>query len=496
MRVLLINPPWDRLRGVNPDASFPLGLGYLASILRNDDVDVMIYNGEDVDPAVIKQSRVANLMQAHDVYLSALKDDSHPVWIEVGKLLTEYSPDIIGIYTMTPMIGSALKIAQIFKKLNAAGKVVLGGPHPSLLPDEVLQYDVIDFAIRGEGEQTLSMLCKAINKGDVKFSDISGLSFKVDGVIKHNNARNLIKDLDIIPFPSKDLLFFPDRVRKRFLGAVIASRGCPYRCSFCSVRKIWGKGVRYRSPENVYKEIEAIVKKFNQYDFVFWDDSLTVNKKKLLELCDLLKKAPFDIKWACSTRVDLVDEEILTRMKEAGCGEIGIGIESGSERMLKKINKDITIPSALKASDLLTKMHFSWAAFYMIGFPGETIEDMRATFDLMKKMTPSNIIFSIFAPFPGNDFYDEMKNSGILPDHIDWNIFYKHSPDNYFSKTVPRDEFVTMVKEISGYVDKYNNSFMTQFKRVRYRLPLILKSGNRYLLRSFLNFIKRKLGLG
>jgi len=494
MRVLLINPPWDRLRGVNPDASFPLGLGYLASVLREEGFDVMIYNGEDVDPNVVKQSRVGNLLKTHDLYLSALKDDENPVWQEVKVLLSDYSPDLVGIYTMTPMIGSTVKIAGIFKKLFADGMVAVGGPHPSLLPDDVLKEPDIDFAVRGEGEATVVELCRSLTSLSPPYDEIDGLSYKKDGEIKHNKPRELINELDTIPFPAKDLLLFPERARQRFLGAITATRGCPYRCSFCSVRKIWGRGIRFRTPENVVEEIEDLVKKKNQYDFVFWDDSLTVNKKWTLQLCDLLKRAPFRIKWACSTRVDLIDEEILTRMKEAGCGEIGIGIESGSDRMLKKIKKDMTLEDALKASDLLNKMKFSWAAFFMVGFPDETLQDMMETFELIKKISPSNIIFSIFAPFPGSEFYESMKSKNILPEEIDWNAFYKHSPENYLLETVPRENFLDIVKEISDYVDRYNNSFLTQFKRVRYRLPLIFKRGNRYLLRSSLNFIRRKLG--
>jgi len=494
MRVLLINPPWDRLRGVNPDTSFQLGLGYLASALRDNGIDVMIYNAEDVDPDVIKQSRVKSLMDTHDLYLKALKNDDHPVWKEVEKLISDYNPDLLGIYTMTPMIGSTVKIASIFKSLYPGRKVAAGGPHPSLLPDEVLGYPEIDFAVRGEGEVTIVELCNELSKPNPDFKKIDGLSYRENGSILNNSDRQLIKDLDELTFPAKDLLFFPERARHRFIGAMTATRGCPYRCAFCSVQKIWGRGIRYRSPTNVYAEIESLVIKKKQYDFVFWDDSLTVKRKWLFELCDLLIDAPFNIKWGCSTRVDLIDEEMLERMKEAGCGEIGIGIESGSESMLKRIKKDMKLEDALKASDLLNKKKFSWAAFFMVGFPEEEIEDIQATFSLMKRIKPSNIIFSIYAPFPGNEFYEEMKVKNLLPEKIDWNTFYKHSPENYLLDTIPRDEFLEIVKDISDFVDKYNNSFITQFKRVKYRLPLLFKRGNLYLLRSSFNFIKRKMG--
>ncbi len=465
MKVLLINPPFQRLKGIRT-SYFPLGLGYLAAVLAQRQIDVKIYNAENPsndECAGLKSTSF--LMAMHNSYLEALKNENHLVWSEVTNVISEFQPDIVGMSVMTSKYSSALEITNICKKINHNIIIIWGGFHPSIRPDEVLSNYNVDFVVRGEGERTLTELVGSISECNKNYHEIDGLSFRKDGVIIHNKPRSLIQNLDEIPAPARNLSLKDKLYSPKDLNMLISSRGCPFRCTYCGASNIWGRMVRARSSGNVIKEMEDMIEQFGIREFYFVDDSFTVNRARVIELCEVIRRKGLDITWRCATRVDLIDTELIKEMKKAGCSGLHLGIETGSQRMLKCIKKGITLDQVKNAIQILRKNRMDWRAYFMVGFPQETIEDIKETMKFMKEIDPPAIDLSIFTPYPGTELFEDVMRLGFMPENPDWSQFDHQSPDNYFTKNIARNEFEEIVKQLSGEVDKLNNRFSALARR-------------------------------
>jgi len=477
MRILLIEPPFDRLKKVKT-FYFPIGLGYIATVLNKEGFYARIYNaelGKETFPKIDKNFYEA-LLDRYPRYISALNNDNHYVWKEIKHVIKNFKPDIVGITTKTAKYPSAIKIAKLCKSLDKDSYVVLGGPHPTIMPTEVMKNKEIDFLIRGEGEQTFLELCTEIKTGKHRFNDIKGLSFKKSNEIVHNSDRSLIADIDTLPIINRSLVLRPELYTPRMMGDIVTSRGCPYNCSFCSQDKIWKRKVRFRSLDMVIKEIALIKNKFNTKYFYFWDDTFTFNRKRTMALCKRLMKSKFDINWGCTTRVDAVDNDLLKLMKNTGCGNIDIGIESGSQRMLDLMNKRITVKQVLNAVDLINRNNILCNTFFMAGLPDETKEDLEKTINLIRHLNVSIVCLSIYTPYPGSPFYYKLKKDNLIPKNYDWAKFSHHSPYNWFSSNISQQEFIEIVRKISVLVDKKNNRFLRKVNSIRHRIRFFLRN--------------------
>ena len=194
------------------------------------------------------------------------------------------------------------------------------------------------------------------------------------------------------------------------MGLIMTSRGCPYGCTYCSTDT---RRVSYRSIDNVLKEIRLVKEKYGTSQFSFKDDSFTVNRKRVEDLCDRLIKEKFNINWECNTRVNLINDDLLLKMKRAGCNSIKVGIESGSERVLKEMNKGITHDQVRNAAKLFRKVGIHWTGYFMMGVPGETVEDVYKTLDFMYEVKPDFASIGVYEPFPGTPmFAEEPKRAG------------------------------------------------------------------------------------
>jgi len=455
MKILLINPPFQRLKGI-AHIYFSLGLGYLCStISRNSKVDAMIYNAEA--PALSEKLpfyvNYDDMFRLHDRYIKSLADDNHYVWQEVRGVIKEFMPDLIGISVMTAKYGSALKISEIAKNINKGCRIIWGGPHATVDADRVLQNSCVDFVVRGEGEITLKKLVDLISSGDNNFADIRGLTYKDGDKIFHNPDAELIEDLDRFGCPEKDKVFFKERYLPSSWGDIVTLRGCPFKCGYCSAHNTWSYKVRYRNPVAIAQEIKDIIAKYNTREFYFWDDNFTLNRNRAFELCRLIKEIGAPIKWNCTTRVDLLDDELVKEMKSAGCDHLSIGIETGSERMLEKIQKGITLEKAYRAADLLDKHSIAYEAFFMIGFPEETEDDIRRTVACIKRLKNASICLSIFTPYPGTQQYHVARKLGLVPNSPEWSHFSHQSRTNHFMKYISKERFEEIVKEVTSLVD-------------------------------------------
>ena len=223
---------------------------------------------------------------------------------------------MVGISVLTVEVPAALKISKICKTYNPQMPVVWGGLHPTFLPEQVLRYGPVDIVVKGEGEMTFLEICNTLRNKETDLSGIAGISYQNDGKVFHNEPRTLIEDIDSIPFPATHLILYPESFNYKSMGSMIVSRGCPWRCTFCSSRLFWEKKLRMRSPQNIIDEIKVLKERYNSNYIMFWDDSFSVHKKVVTKYCKGLVDAKLNIRWRTATRADLVDDETLQWIKK------------------------------------------------------------------------------------------------------------------------------------------------------------------------------------
>ena len=449
-KILLIGPPWFRLLGGSSPPS-PLGLCYIAGVLEENGFNVLVYNADF--KARTGLSQASEMTANYGNYLQILENINHPLWKEVETVITQQSPDIVGISATTAQYGSALNVSKLVKNFNPDIPVVWGGVHPTILPDEVINNGHVDIVVRGEGEYTFLDLIQNLERLD----RVQGITYMQNGKVTHNPNRPLINNLDELPFPARHLILGKEDYLPHAFGNIFATRGCPYNCIFCASSKIWTKRVRYRSPENVVNEIKQIKKNFKTHHFCFEDDSFTLNKEFVKAVCELLINEKLDIKWSAETRADLVSDDLIRMMKSAGCEAITIGVESGDEETLKKIKKGITIEQIKLSKKILKENRIRFfGAFFMVGFPWEGEKEINKTILLMKELDPYTAFFSIATPYAGTELYDICRAEGLLPENVDWSRFFHQSLDVGFTKNLTREEFQKIIQKAEKIFEEHN----------------------------------------
>lgn len=371
MKTLLLNPPPKRISEKKDIPRYQhVGIGYLISAIEQA--------GHSIKVLDAKLDRLG----AKDVI----------------KYLNDYSPDILCITSMTHEIDSASSIAREYKTINPKSKIIFGGVHISALPEDTLkQYPWIDAGILGEGERSLPLLLKTLDMNQDLTSSIPGVIFKNNDGSICRTENNWINDLDNLPFPGWK--YFKNA--KDYI--IITSRGCPHSCIFCMQAS--GKIVRYRSPENIIMEIENVIKVRKPDKFLFYDETFTLNHQRVFAICDLLIQNGFHkiMKWSSTTRVDAVNRDILVKMKEAGCNHIEFGVESGNDKMLKRIKKNITTRQVEQAISLAKELNFHTEGAFILGHPNENMKTALETIDFAAKLNPDIIQLGIMVPYPGTE---------------------------------------------------------------------------------------------
>lgn len=479
-RILIIDPPFLRLYRPSYSSSvYPLALGYLASAVReNTDWDVVTYNA-DFNPAA-EDFRLVELVEGFDTFRASLADMSYSVWQEIAACIRTYRPQVIGISVKTQNCAAACNIARIAKEIDASTTVVVGGPHPSMIGSEILDFSDFDIAVVGEGENTLVDLLNAIEQGG-DLEAVNGIVFRRSDQVVTTPPRALIEDLDQLGFPydyAASTLKDYGRYPKEAFKYIFAIRGCPYGCTFCGSKNIWSRKVRFRSPENVAKEIKKL------YDqginpIHFHDDTFGISREYIGRLCDEIRAQCPKLYWSCEIHANLVDEPTIEKMRRAGCFFIQMGVESGNDGILGVIKKKTTQQRVAIAADIIKRHGIVLQMFFMIGFPEETLETLADTRNAMLRLDPDQIIYSIFTPYPGTDVFRQMQQTGVIDDFFDASQYHHQSPNNYFCPSIPRDEFRRVASEIETMVDGFNHT-MDVRRSIRnyltYGKPLILHS--------------------
>jgi radical SAM superfamily enzyme YgiQ (UPF0313 family) len=393
-----------------------------------------------------------------EFYREGLNNSSHKVWQEIKNVVKKINPDVVGMTAMTTKFGSVLKTAEVIKKDNPDLIIIVGGPHPTLLPEQTLKAKQIDFVIRGEGEETFYELIKTIDEKK-EYREIKGLSYRVNEKIIHNSSREFINKLDEIPLPARDLLMNQDKYISEDMGVIMTSRGCPFNCTYCC--HMWQRKVRNRSVDNVIEEIRLVKQNYGTRQFEFKDDSFTLNRERIIDLCEKMVLEKLKINWGCSTRVDLLDEELILKMKKAGCNIIKLGIETGSERILKETKKGVTFSQMRKAAGWLNKHNIVWSGYFMGGLPSETYEDIIKTYKFMKELNPYYAGLGMYNPFPGTELFNQGVKLGLLHSEVDLSHFFRVNAKNYFfvnsEKRVANIDKETFDKVVSFMIKEFNN---------------------------------------
>lgn len=418
-KILLIAPPFYRLLGSHFNG-LHLGIAYIAAVLKQYGHDAKVYNADYLDSSGYASLR--EIFENFPTYKTILSDLSHPIWIEIKDKISAFNPDIIGITMFTANYKAAKNIAKISKALDPGVRIIVGGPHPSLNCVEVLENKEFDFAIRGEGEFSFLELIEG-----KKAEDIKGLSYKNNGKIIHNEDRPYIANLDILPFPNRDS--FLNGTGDMEIGFVLTGRGCPYSCSYCASPVIWQRRTRFRSVSNVLEELECLKNKYDLPLVHFVDDTFTLNKRRTKEICKQIINRNLSLKWVCEARVDTLDEELISLMAKAGCSKIKIGVESGSDRILKMVKKGFAKNKVKQTVKLIKKYQIPLSVYLMAGFPGETNEDLRQTIELATELDADYYSLSIFTPYYGTQIWKEMEESGKKFEKDHWEYFFHQSQE-------------------------------------------------------------------
>lgn len=471
MKILLIDPPFYRIFGFY-NRYFPYGVTSVATVLKEKGHEVAVYDADCNDnPSDMDYTR---LPEKYQIYLDSFKDDKNAIWLEVKKTIQDFKPDIVGISIWTTFAASAFHIAKITKEFDYSCPVVMGGPHATVKSEEILSISpYVDYVVRGEGEITVNELISHLENDDLNLDSILGLSYKENEVIKHNPARNPAKELDKFPFPDRTLLINEKKYTSEDMGLIMTSRGCPYGCTYCATET---RRVSYRSVDSILNEIRFVKDRYRTNQFSFKDDSFTVNKKRVEDFCDRLIIEKFDINWECNTRVNLVDEDLLKKMKKAGCNSIKVGIESGSERILKEMNKGITLNQVKYVAELFKKVGIHWTGYFMMGVPGETVDDSYKTLNFMYEVEPDFASIGVYEPFPGTPMFATGIKRDLVKAEMTMDDFYTTLPNLYYVKdrnrridTIDGERFIALEKEIKNAFHNYNKNFKRILKRATSR---------------------------
>lgn len=467
MDVLLIDPPYTSLKGVSTDCGYHIGLTSLAAYIRNEGIETAVLMGDLlVDSLRSNKNKgftynVKEYAAGQRAYETIVSDKNHAVWKKLTDIIVKANPVAVGISYLSPLKYVVERIASLIKEIDRDIKVIAGSSHPTFCPEEVMQNPDIDFVIRGEGEIPLLGLVREFKKASPRWEDVPGIYYRDGGGrVMNTNSVNLISNLDELPFIARDLVLQCDYNHYR-LHSIATSRGCPYTCSFCADKRLWGGKVRRRSVANVIEEMKLLKDTYRIEYVDFADGTFTYDRRYLQRFCKAMLDQKLGIKWRCTARYDNLDEDVLQLMKQAGCAGLYFGLESGSDRVLKAINKRITVDQIIKVSNMVYDSGIPAATSVLLGLPDETKENMEETLRLMKRVKADLFDVNSYTPLPGTPLYDAMSEEDKK--NIDWRKVSLKSFDSYFSKSVSQDAFRECISEAYRIANRVRRKTLFRF---------------------------------
>jgi anaerobic magnesium-protoporphyrin IX monomethyl ester cyclase len=455
-KVLLVNPPFYRVLGSHYNG-ISLGIAYIAAVLNREGHDAWLYNADFLNHDQYKT--LYKVYHDFPTYIEIFKDENHPIWTETVESIVAFQPDWIGWTSYTANVSAVRLLSNAVAKRLPGVKQVVGGVQSTLDPELLLKLPAVDYAVRREGEfATLNL----INGKDPK--DIQGLQYRKYSFLQGNGESPVISPLDPLPLPERDKFWThggrPASPEERVFMDVsycITLRGCPYRCTFCASPQIWGRtNLQYRSPKNIVDEMELLKNKYwkdKHIDYAllcpnsktkaellkdacvvkdntivyFVDDVFTLKKKRCIQIMQEMVDRNLNVPWKCESRADNIDDEIAELMAKSCCKRVKLGVESGSDRMLKQMKKDETKDDMRKGIKSLKKYNIPVTVHLLTGFPGETDDDLQETIDFAKEIEADYYSPSILSPYYGTDIYLDALRDGVPLEKEPWEYFFHHS---------------------------------------------------------------------
>ncbi len=386
MKITIVNPPYPPSVHSHP-AFIPLGLAYLGAVAEQAGHQVTVID-----------------CQAEKIAPENFRDR-----------IAQTPSDIIGVTATTLLYKSAMKLVGIAKEVQKQAVTVLGGSHGTFWDESALkEYPALDIVLRKEGELTFIELVEKL-ESKTSIGNVLGITYRSGNKIVRNADRPFIENLDSLPFPAHHLLPLEKlKHNGKIIFPLVSSRGCVYWCDFCSTVRMFGRGYRMRSPKNVVDEMQLIHDKYGIDQVTFYDDAFSVDRMRVVKICEELHSRHLRLKWDCGTRVDMVDRELLKTMHHAGCFAVWLGVESGSETILGAMNKKIKIGQTKIAYKTANQVGLMTIANVVLGFPGETEQTALETIRLVKELNPDDVGFYIATPYPGTPMYEKVIENSWL----------------------------------------------------------------------------------
>ena len=442
-RILLVNPPFYRLLGSHYNAN-SLGIAYIASYLNKHGHDAWVYNADFLNTQDYSNS--ADLFKEFKNYKNYFQNPNDPIWVEVVNKINDFKPEWVGYTSYTANLLAIDIISKKLKSIRPKAKQVIGGVHATLDHNVLDHLPAIDYSVQREGEEAMLSL---LNGNDPK--SISGVASRSSIGILNNGDADAIDLIDDLPFPEREKLYGLNEQEKQMVDVsyICSIRGCPYRCNYCASPFHWKRDkTRYRSPESVIDEMRLLKNsywdRYKEFDYsasanigkksgliiedntivYFVDDVFTVKKERVKRILRMMINESLGMNWKCEARTDHLDDEICNLMAEAGCVRVKLGFESGSDDILKKIQKDETKEDMRRGAIMLRDAGVPFTAYFMAGFPGETNEDLKQTIDFAKEIDADYYSLSILSPYFGTKMYYNLMEEGFELDKKPWEYFY------------------------------------------------------------------------
>ncbi len=397
---------------------------------------------------------------------------------KVIKTIEEFSPKIIGIQVLTSTRVNTYKIVDYLHKNYPEKKIVFGGIHTTVMYKQLIEKYPFTVCVLGEGEITMDELSKEFLEKKPNFKKIDGVAFFDKNKVVRTKRRELIKNLDELPFPAHELFL---KNKNRISACLLTSRGCPFACSFCCLNPESKGMVRFRSPKNVVDEIEYIYKKFPHIkEFFIHDDSFFIDNNRVIDICNEIQKRNIKTNFICSGRMKPISEKMIKSLEKAGFKQVLLGLESGSREILKSCKKGITPEDVINAFKLFKKSSINPKIFLIVGLPGETIQTIKETIRLVRKIQKISYFvighnLNLLTIYPGTEVYEIAKKKEFIED--DYWLSDKETPiytaENSYEKLKSFEKI--MSNNLSIYQIKTIKGFLPQIVMVPYLLKYFLK---------------------
>jgi radical SAM superfamily enzyme YgiQ (UPF0313 family) len=398
-RLLLVTSSFENIVSGNTqsktseESHYPIGLAYLHSYLESKNIDVET--------------------------LSLNNQPSGFCFKKVIREIEKFSPEIVGFQMLTSNRVSTYKLIEYIHKNYPEVKIVVGGIHATLMYKQLIEKYPFILAVLGEGEITFTELIDEFQKKKPNFKKIDGLAFYEKRKVVRTKPRNLIENLDVLPFPKHELFF---NNSKRYSGCILTSRGCPFACSFCCLNPEAKRKVRFRSPKNVVDEIEFMTNKFPQMTEIFiHDDSFFLDNQRVIKICNEIIRRKIKMNFVCSGRVKPITREMIKKLEQANFKTVMVGIESGDNEVLKNSHKGINQEDIINAFKLFSKSPITLKTFLIVGLPGENIETIKETARFIQKIQKIKYVSypkspNLLVVYPGTEVYKIAKSKGMIDD--------------------------------------------------------------------------------